>query len=105
MGQLAQLQYALLSNAVELVREGGTIVYCTCSLQPEEGPAVVARLLASCPKVRLVPIGAAEIAGGADWITPEGTLRTLPHHAPGPSGTAPGGIDGFFAARFVKHET
>jgi 16S rRNA C967 or C1407 C5-methylase (RsmB/RsmF family) len=32
----AELQYELLSNAVKILRTGGTLVYSTCTLAPEE---------------------------------------------------------------------
>ena len=104
VGKLAGLQYALLSNAVGLVRDGGQIVYCTCSLQPEEGADIVARVLDIHPKLRLSPITAAEVSGNAAWITPEGYLRTFPHHAVDPAspGSPTIGLDGFFAARLVR---
>jgi len=45
------------------------------------------------------PIEAAEIGAPADWVTPEGELRTLPCHL-----AEHDGIDGFYAARLVKLE-
>ena len=37
IGALTALQQRLLRKAVTLLRPGGTLVYCTCSLEPEEG--------------------------------------------------------------------
>jgi 16S rRNA (cytosine967-C5)-methyltransferase len=37
IGRLATQQAAMLANAARLVRPGGTLVYSTCSLEPEEG--------------------------------------------------------------------
>ena len=56
IAKLSALQRRLLERAVALTRPGGTIVYCTCSLEPEEGRDVVAELLAREPGVRRVPI-------------------------------------------------
>ena len=44
---LAALQKRLLQKAVALLKPGGTLVYCTCSLEPEEGEQAIAALLAS----------------------------------------------------------
>ena len=53
---LHSLQYDLLSRAIELTKPGGRVVYSTCSLDPIENEAVVARVLAG-GKVRVVPRG------------------------------------------------
>lgn len=101
MAKLVPLQERLLSHAVTLVKVGGTIVFCTCSLEPEEGVEQVERLLALNANVRREPIKAEEIGGDASWITQAGDLRTLPFHAAGAvSGLS--GLDGFYAARLVR---
>lgn len=94
---LAATQTALLRRALDQVRPGGTVVYCVCSLQPEEGPEVVGSVLADDPRVSRVPVSADEIGGDPAWITPDGDLRTLPSHLP-----EVGGMDGFYAARLVR---
>jgi 16S rRNA (cytosine967-C5)-methyltransferase len=43
----AQLQASLLSRCASLLRPGGRLVYAVCSLEPEEGEAIVAGFLAS----------------------------------------------------------
>ena len=98
---LAALQKRLLQTAVALLKPGGLLVYCTCSLEPEEGEAAIAALLASEASLRRAPIASAEMAGLADIITSEGDLRTLPCHLPH---TDPrlAGLDGFYAARLVR---
>ena len=53
---LHSLQYDLLTRAIELTKPGGRVVYSTCSLDPIENEAVVARALAG-GKVRVVPRG------------------------------------------------
>jgi 16S rRNA (cytosine967-C5)-methyltransferase len=98
---LTVLQKRLLQNAVALLKPGGTLVYCTCSLEPEEGEQVVASLLAAEPAIRRAPIAASEVAGLAETLTPEGDLRTLPCHLPHQDPRL-GGLDGFYAARLVK---
>jgi 16S rRNA (cytosine967-C5)-methyltransferase len=98
---LAAAQRRLLDHAITLIKPGGTLVYCTCSLEPEEGADVVADLLAREPSVRRLPISAAEVFGEADFIDRDGDLRTLPcHFTDADSRFA--GVDGFYAARLEK---
>src|SRR6059058_2991592 len=98
---LSALQKRLLQRAVALLKPGGTLVYCTCSLEPEEGEQAISALLAAEPAVRRAPIGAGEVAGLTGILTAEGDLRTLPCHLPHPDPRL-GGLDGFYAARLVK---
>jgi 16S rRNA (cytosine967-C5)-methyltransferase len=98
---LATLQKRLLQRAVTLLKPGGTLVYCTCSLEPEEGEQAVASLLATEPAMRRAPVDAGEVAGLSDVITAKGDLRTLPCHLPHDDPRL-GGLDGFYAARLVK---
>ncbi|ABA03424.1 tRNA and rRNA cytosine-C5-methylase [Nitrobacter winogradskyi Nb-255] len=98
---LTALQQRLLNKAITLLRPGGTLVYCTCSLEPEEGEQVVAALLATDTGIRRVPVSADEVAGLADIVTPEGDLRTLPCHLAHDDPTL-GGLDGFYAARLTR---
>jgi 16S rRNA (cytosine967-C5)-methyltransferase len=98
---LAKLQAEMLARAAAWVRPGGLLVYCTCSLEPEEGDGQVAPFLDKHPDFALVPIEAHEIGGLEAAITSSATLRTLPFHS---FGEAPilRGMDGFFAARFRR---
>src|ERR1700694_236447 len=82
IGALTALQKRLLQKAVALLKPGGTLVYCTCSLEPEEGEQAIAARLATDPSVRRAPIGACEVAGLGEILTAEGDLRTLPCHLP-----------------------
>ena len=77
------------------------MVYCTCSLEPEEGEQAIAAFLAAEPSLRRAPIDAGEVAGLAEIVTAEGDLRTLPCHLPRDEARL-GGLDGFYAARLVK---
>jgi 16S rRNA (cytosine967-C5)-methyltransferase len=98
---LAGLQARMLDAASALVRPGGVLVFCTCSLQPEEGEAQVQPFLAAHSDFGLVPVEPGEIGGLAPAITSEGFLRTLPCHSFG-DGPAMRGMDGFFAARLRR---
>jgi 16S rRNA (cytosine967-C5)-methyltransferase len=98
---LAALQRRLVARAAALTRPGGTLIYCTCSLEPEEGTEVVADLLQHHPELRRAPIVASEVFGLTEFISEDGDLRTLPCHLPDPDSRF-AGLDGFYAARLVK---
>jgi len=98
VAELAGVQARLLDHAVLLLKPGGTLVYSTCSLEPEEGEAQVAALAARNPAVQIDPIRSDEPFGDTAWAAASGVLRTFPFEldlgAPEWSG-----LDGFFAAR------
>ena len=98
---LAALQQRLLRKAATLLRPGGTLVYCTCSLEPEEGEHATSAFLVTETTMRRVPIDASEVAGLTEILTAEGDLRTLPCHLPHADPRL-GGLDGFYATRLVK---
>jgi 16S rRNA (cytosine967-C5)-methyltransferase len=98
---LAALQGRLIERAAALTKPGGTLVYCTCSLEPEEGEEIIAALLAREPGVQRTPIDPSEVFGRGEFITKDGDLRTLPCHFPDPDSRL-AGLDGFYAARLVK---
>src|SRR5690606_16785066 len=95
------LQARLLENATRLVKPGGRLVYCTCSLEPEEGPQQIERLLARTSDLERVPVRPGEACIAAEWITAEGDLRTCPFHLRLGS-DATSGMDGFYAARLRR---
>lgn len=90
------LQARLIDRARVITEPGGTIVYCVCSLQPEEGEKQIAAALARHPDLERVPIRPEEI-GGLPAVNRDGDLRTLPSML-----ADQGGIDGFFAARLIR---
>lgn len=94
---LAAVQSRLLDSAAARVKPGGRLVYCVCSLEPEEGEAQVAAFLARRPDFSLVPAASGEGGAPPESRLADGTLRLLPHQRPG-------GQDGFYAAR-LKRET
>ncbi len=98
---LVELQSRLLDKAVGLTKPGGRIVYCACSLEPEEGEGQIAALLRRNPDVRRIPIGREEIGGLDECLNAAGELRTLPCHLQGPT-PRQSGLDGFFAARLQR---
>uniref|UniRef100_UPI0035B339C8 RsmB/NOP family class I SAM-dependent RNA methyltransferase n=1 Tax=Paenirhodobacter enshiensis TaxID=1105367 RepID=UPI0035B339C8 len=89
---LVALQAALLDRALGWLKPGGRLVYCTCSLLPDEGEAQIAAALVRHPGLSVEPV---EIAGtDPEWHTGNGALRLRPDYWP-----EMGGMDGFFIAR------
>ena len=98
---LTSLQQRLLDRAIDLLKPGATLVYCVCSLEPEESEAQIAALLARDARVARAPVAAQEVAGHAEFLNPDGDLRTLPQQLPDPDPRW-GGLDGFYAARLIR---
>jgi 16S rRNA (cytosine967-C5)-methyltransferase len=87
----------LLDAAVAVLAPGGTLVYCVCSLQPEEGAARTEAFIKRHPDFHRLPVQASEIGGLTEILTSSGDLRTLPSHL-----ADRGGMDGFYACRLIK---
>jgi 16S rRNA (cytosine967-C5)-methyltransferase len=99
-------QLRLLRSAMRALREGGRLIYSTCSLEAEENESVVAEALDQEKGFRLLPwreqIKALESEGA---LHPGTADRLFPNHAPDHylrtfPGLYPG--DGFFAACLVR---
>jgi 16S rRNA (cytosine967-C5)-methyltransferase len=86
--------WEILLHGASLVEPGGTLVFAVCSLEREEGEEQIAAFLSSHPDFARAPITADDVFGHADWITPDGDLRTLPFML--------NGLDGFYAARLKR---
>ncbi len=90
---LADLQAQLLEATAPLLKPGASLVYAVCSLEPEEGPSVVAEALRNgwrrAPFTHEIPL---------EFITSDGDMRTHPGFWP-----EIGGLDGFYAARLLRH--
>ena len=92
---LIALQSTMLDRALEWLLPGGRLVFCTCSLLPEEGEAQLQAALARHPDLVVeAPVG--------DWVDPrwlsdEGGLRIRPDYW-----ADRGGIDGFYMVRLRK---
>lgn len=98
---LAVIQAKMLARAAQLARPGGRVVYCTCSLEPEEGEQQIAQFLRRNPEFRRAPLRPGADAPEA-FVTADGDLRTLPCFWPDENARL-AGIDGFFAARLVRN--
>ncbi len=95
VAELAEGQKAMLARAAGWLKPGGTLVYSVCSLEPEEGEAVVEAFLAGRPDFEPAQIEAGELPAA---IPVEGNrVRILPGLF-----AEVGGADGFFIARFRR---
>lgn len=92
---LTSLQARMIDKALTMLKPGGMLVYCVCSLQAEEGERQAAAALKRHANLIRQPVEAGEIGGLEDAINRDGDLRTLPSML-----AEQGGMDGFFAARF-----
>ena len=95
----AEMQRRLLDRAAVCLKPGGVLVYSVCSLEPEEGEAVIAAFLEANPCFSLDPPKANELP---DFVTSDerGWVRILPGLL-----QSEGGLDGFFVARLVRTAT
>jgi len=99
--QMAKLQRQMLKAAIAFLKPGGTIVFCTCSLQREEGEAIFEFIDKQKLPIEIAPIKVSEVGDNKDLVRPDGTVRTLPHYFIN-NDPVLSGIDGFFIARFTK---
>lgn len=98
---LAQTQARLLDRAARLLKRGGRLVYCVCSLEPEEGVAQIDALLRRDPDLARLPVAPGENGIPAEAITAQGDVRTLPGQMRDADPRL-SGLDGFFIARLVR---
>ncbi len=89
-GRCAALQGELLLRCSRYLKEGGTMVYATCTTEPEENEGVVEKALASDSSLVLCEPPALR---DRSMIDAEGFFRTWPHRH---------GTDGFFGAVLKK---
>ena len=92
----AQLQAKLLARAAQWLKPGAPLVYSVCSLEPQEGEAVISAFLKRHPGFAIQPPAPGELP---DFVTPDerGWVRILPGLI-----EEQGGLDGFFIARLVR---
>lgn len=89
IADLSGRQRRILRSAARMVRPGGSLVYSTCSVEPEENEEVVAGFLKEQANFSLVPVNVAPALRNPDGTT----ARTWPHRE---------GTDGFFIAHFQR---
>lgn len=96
-GALIDQQEAMIDHALTLLKPGGRLVFCTCSLLPDEGEVQADEALARHPGLS-IDAEALSITGiDPAWITPEGGLRLRPDYW-----EDFGGMDGFYMAVLRK---
>ena len=87
---LIQLQRQLLLSAAEKLRSGGLLMYCTCSLQVEEGEEQIDWFLQKQSNFEVIRFSDEK---WREFGNSGGHLRLLPHQI-----REKGGLDGFFLA-------
>lgn len=97
VAKLADVQHRLLDVAATKVKPGGRLVYCTCSLEREEGETQIIAFLRRNPDFRTAPADPTAVGAAREALTPEGWLRILPS-----MWAEQGGADGFFVARMDR---
>jgi len=97
MSDLFELQSALIDRAVNFLKPGGEMVYCTCSLLPREGETQLIRALERHSNLHVMDFDAASLGIDPQWKTSEGGLRLRPDYL-----AEFGGMDGFYMARLQK---
>ena len=88
---LYALQSALLDHALTLLTPNGRLMFCTCSLLPEEGERQIEAALERHSGLEVVPLDHDFIEDS--WRSPEGGLRLTPD-----MWADRGGLDGFYMA-------
>lgn len=94
---LIGLQAEMLAHAWTLLRSGGRMVFCTCSLLPDEGEVQVEEALAAHDDMQVDRVALSRPGVDPGWITDEGGLRLRPDYW-----SERGGMDGFYMAVLRK---
>lgn len=97
IASLPPLQAGLLDHAWTCLRPGGRLVFCTCSLLPDEGEQQIADALARLPEARVDRDALNRPGIDPDWIDANGGLRLRPDFW-----ADRGGMDGFYIACLRK---
>jgi len=93
IGELIALQSAMIDHALTLLKPGGRLVFCTCSLLPDEGECQIEDALVRHPALKIDRDVLDQPGVEAAWITEEGGLRLRPDYW-----SENGGMDGFYMA-------
>ncbi len=96
-GALIDLQAELIDHAWSLLRPGGRMMFCTCSLLPDEGEVQIDEALARHGDMRVAPEGLSAVGIAPEWVTAEGGVRLRPDFW-----ADRGGMDGFYMALLRK---
>ena len=96
VAKLQSLQFELIKSAIRMIKPGGRLIVCTCSLQPQEGEAL-ANTISNYESLAPFAITRNELTDLAESVTKGGFMRVTPA-----VWRSHGGMDGFFIARFSK---
>ncbi|WP_299139068.1 RsmB/NOP family class I SAM-dependent RNA methyltransferase [uncultured Tateyamaria sp.] len=96
-GALMDVQARMLDHALGLLKPGGRLVFCTCSLLPDEGEVQVEEALERHPGLSVDRAALDRPGIDQSWITEEGGLRLRPD-----MWADQGGMDGFYVACLRK---
>ncbi|MEL7093317.1 MAG: 16S rRNA methyltransferase, partial [Pseudomonadota bacterium] len=96
-GALIDMQARMLDHALTLLAPGGRLVFCTCSLLPDEGEVQIEEALARHTGLRTDRAALDRPGIDPAWITEEGGLRLRPDYW-----RDHGGMDGFYIACLRK---
>jgi len=91
--RLQRRQRRLLAALAPLVKRGGWLVYCVCSLEPEEGDRVVDAFLKSHGDFAITRSPCTLSEMNEHFVDTSGVFRTVPNQH---------NMDGFFAVRLKK---
>ena len=91
LATLAATQRRLLESLWPLLRPGGTLLFVTCSVFPQEGEQVIKAFLKRHPDAVQDPL---------DWAWPEGSRESVSHMFPCADPARE--HDGFFHARLIR---
>ena len=97
VAKLSAVQSSLLDAAAEMTVPGGSLLYVTCSLQPEEGTDQISSFLDRHSNYQRTQFDMSAYATLESAISDDGSLRTLPSHW-----ADHGGMDGFFAVALTR---
>ncbi|MCX7594889.1 MAG: 16S rRNA (cytosine(967)-C(5))-methyltransferase [Fischerella sp.] len=89
--ELSILQQELISHTSNFVKDGGVLVYATCTLHPAENEGTIESFLAKNPNWQIEPANLN--SAFSKYSTPQGWLKVLPHQH---------NMDGFFVVRLRK---
>ena len=87
---MRKIQISILNHMAQFLKTGGTIVYATCSIEPEENVSVVNEFVNNNKNFSIIP---ANTFLSKDWVNSDGFLMTIPYET---------GSDGMFGAVLKK---
>lgn len=99
MNGLVKRQANLLRKSMRFVKNGGRLIYCTCSLMPEEGEGIIKDVLKDFSNWKQLPIKSNKFGIKPEWVDRSGGLRLQPNFW-----KSTGGMDGFYVAILTKYD-